>query len=164
MTSIRPARIEELDSLLRIVKGAIRDMESRGIMQWDDVYPDEATLRKDVEQQHMHVIEVDGQVAGMVCINDIESPEYQAVPWEYPGKVLVVHRLAIDPGHQRKKLASRLMDFAEQQALLRKYQTIRLDAFTKNPASLALYEKRGYRMAGTVVFRKGPFHCYEKAV
>jgi ribosomal protein S18 acetylase RimI-like enzyme len=164
MTIIRPARIDELDGLLDVVRATIRHMESQGIYQWDDIYPDRATLQKDVEKQHMHVIEIDGLIAGMVSINNEQSPEYRTVPWQYPGRVLVVHRLAIAPEHQRKKLASQLMDFAEREAADKKYESIRLDAFVPNLAATAFYERRGYREAGTVLFRKGPFLCYEKAI
>ena len=54
------------------------------------------------------------------------------------------------------------MDFAEEDAATKGYHTIRLDAFTQNPAAVALYERCGYRNAGTVRFRKGIFFCYEK--
>lgn len=112
----------------------------------------------------MYVIENEGSVAGLITLNEGESPGYGDVSWVYPGRVLVVHRLTIAPEHQGKKLASRLMDFAEGEAASKGYDTIRLDAFTQNPTAIALCERRGYRKAGTVRFRKGVFFCYEKAL
>jgi len=164
MTAIRPARIDELAILLTIVRAATRHMESQGILQWDDVYPDKATLQKDIEKQHMHVIEVNGQIAGMISINNEQSPEYQVTQWRYPGKALVVHRLTIDPSHQRQGLATRLMQFVERTAESQDCDTIRFDAFTQNPGATALYEHLGYEKAGTVRFRKGVFFCFEKPV
>jgi len=164
MTAIRPARIDELDILLGIVRSTIRQMESQGIFQWDDVYPDRATLQKDIEKRHMQVIENRGEVAGMVAINDEQSPEYQEVPWQYSEPALVIHRLIIDPAQQRKKLASQLMDFAELAAADAKCESIRLDVFVWNPSAITFYKKRGYRQAGTVYFRKGPFLCCEKHI
>jgi len=164
MTSIRPARIDELDRLLDIIRAATRHMESQGIHQWDDIYPDRATLQKDVEKQHMQVIEIDGHIAGMVSINDEQVPEYQDVQWHYPGRALVVHRLTIEPSHQRRGLAACLMEFVERTAENQGYDTIRFDAFTENPVATALYEHLGYEKAGTVLFRKGLFFCFEKPV
>ena len=164
MTAVRPARIDELDGLLDIVAAVIRHMESQGIHQWDDIYPDRATLQKDVAKQHMRVIEVNGRLAGMVSINDEQSNEYRNVPWQYSGKALVVHRLTVDPEHQRKRLASQLMDFAEREGADKGYESIRLDVFALNPAAIFFYIRRGYRKAGTVRFRKGPFLCYEKLI
>lgn len=161
---IRTAHSGELEVLHGIVKAATCHMDEQGIPQWDEIYPNREVLSKDVERQELHVIEVEGRVAGLVVINDDQSPEYAAIPWMHPGHALVVHRLTIHPKYQRKGLATRLMDFTEETAVIKCYDCIRLDAFTLNPAAFTLYESRGYRRAGTVHFRKGEFYCYEKAV
>ena len=164
MTTIRLARIEELDFVHGLVQEATRHMDNQGIPQWDDIYPSKAILNADIENQQMHVIEVEGRVAGLIVINEVQSPEYASIAWKHSGRALVVHRLTIHPGYQRHKLASNLMDFAEEMAATENYDCIRLDAFTRNPAAFALYENRGYRRAGIVRFRKGEFFCYEKKI
>ncbi len=161
---IRLARPDELEVLLGIVRAATRHMNEQGIPQWDEIYPNREILWKDVEKQELHIIEVKGCVSGLIVINDDQSPEYATVQWRYPGRALVVHRLTIHPAYQRNRLATRLMEFAEETAVTKEYDCIRLDAFTRNPAAFTLYENRGYRNAGTVHFRKGEFYCYEKAM
>jgi ribosomal protein S18 acetylase RimI-like enzyme len=139
-------------------------MDNQGIPQWDDMYPSKAILNADIEKQQMYVIEVEGRVAGLIVINEVQSSEYTSVGWKHSGRVLVVHRLTIHPDYQRRKLASYLMDFAEEKAATENYECIRLDAFTRNPAAFTLYENRGYRRAGIVLFRKGEFFCFEKKI
>jgi ribosomal protein S18 acetylase RimI-like enzyme len=156
--------MEDLELLHAMVKDGTKHMDEQGIFQWDDIYPDKAILTHDIERQEMHVIEQNGRAAGFIVINEEQSPEYAAVPWEYAGRVLVVHRLTIAPAHQRRGLATRLMDFAEDTAVIRCYDCVRLDAFTRNPAALTFYDRRGYNKTGIVHFRKGQFYCYEKAV
>jgi ribosomal protein S18 acetylase RimI-like enzyme len=163
MDIIRIALISDLEIVLAIVRETTRHMDEQGIFQWDDLYPEKAILQKDIENSQMHLIEEEGEVAGMITLNEKQEPEYNDVRWIYPGRILVVHRLGVAPEHQGKGLASHLMDFAEAKALSQGYDAIRLDAFTKNPLALGLYEHRGYRKAGTVSFRKGLFFCYEKA-
>lgn len=164
MTTIRLARIEELDFVHGLVQEATRHMDNKGIPQWDDIYPGKAILNADIENQQMHLIEVEGRVAGLIVINEVQSPEYASVAWKHSGRALVVHRLTIHPDYQRRKLASYLMDFAEEKAATENYDCIRLDAFTRNPAAFTLYENRGYRKAGIVLFRKGEFFCFEKKI
>ena len=164
MTRIRPARIEDLDVLHGIIRDATRHMDEQGIPQWDEIYPNKLVLKDDVEKQQMQVIEIEERVAGLIVINEDQSPEYADVPWKYSGRVLVIHRLTIDPTYQRRGLAMHLMDFAEEIAATENYDCIRLDAFTRNPAAFTLYENRGYRRAGIVRFRKGEFFCYEKEI
>jgi len=164
MTTIRLARLEELETVYSLVQDAIRHMDDQGIPQWDDIYPTKAILNADIENQQMYLIEVEGRVAGLTVINEDQSAEYAGVAWRYDGRALVVHRLTIRPGYQRRKLASYLMDFVEEMAADKEYDCIRLDTFTRNPAAFAMYENRGYRKAGIVRFRKGDFFCYEKKI
>ena len=164
MTAIRPARIAELPELMALVKAAVRHMESQGICQWDDHYPNAAVLQADIENRHLHVVDADGQMAGMVSINEEQAPEYQAVPWQYAGKALVIHRLTIAPAFQRRKLATRLLEFAEKTAESQGYDTLRLDVFAENPGAIGLYKNFGFKAAGTVRFKKGLFVCFEKPV
>ena len=164
MTRIRAAHIEDLDVLHGIIKDATRHMDQQGIAQWDEIYPNKLVLKDDVEKQQMQIIEVEERVAGLIVLNEDQSPEYADVPWKFSGRVLVIHRLTIDPTYQRRGLAMRLMDFAEEVAATDKYDCVRLDAFTRNPAAFSLYGNRGYRRAGMVRFRKGEFFCYEKEI
>lgn len=164
MMKIELARLEELDALHGIVRAAVRHMDEQGISQWDEVYPSRSVLKKDIDRQQMYILEAGGQEAGIMVLNEEQSPEYTEIDWKYAGRALVIHRLTVAPGFQRRGLATRLMDFAEEFAFTEGYDCIRLDAFTGNPAAFGLYERRGYRKAGVVRFRKGEFFCYEKKV
>lgn len=162
--TIRLARIDDLEVLHGIVQDATRRMVEQGIAQWDEIYPNKEIILQDIERQECSIIEQDGGAVGIIAINEDQPPEYAAVTWTYAGRALVVHRLTIAPAHQRRGLATRLMDLAEDIAATRHYDCVRLDAFTRNPAAIALYERRGYKKAGIVRFRKGDFYCYEKAI
>ncbi len=91
-------------------------MDQQGIAQWDEIYPNKLVLKDDIEKQQMHMIEVEGRVAGLIVLNEDQLPEYADIPWKFSGRVLVIHRLTIDPTYQRRGLAMRLMDFAEEVA------------------------------------------------
>ena len=159
---IRPAKANDLNQVLELVKVCIQDMEKHGIYQWDDIYPDPGTLQKDIELSQMWVIEDEGRLCGIMVLNEQESPGYENIPWMYQGKVLVVHRLAVHPDYQDRGLATRLMEYAEQWGKENGYDVIRLDAYTENPGAVGLYQKLKYRQAGTVKFRKGWFYGFEK--
>lgn len=162
MIKIRHATAEEVGKLFTIIQAARWSMASQGIDQWDEIYPTEAILQEDLRKGDLHVITVEDRPTGMIVLNEEQSPEYAAVSWKYATPALVVHRLTIDPKNQRQGLAIRLMEFAERNAAVQGHNAIRLDAFTRNPGAIALYEHLGYRRAGTVQFRKGLFYCYEK--
>lgn len=163
-TSIRPASIADLERVAQITESAILRMESLSIHQWDANYPNSSHLREDIEAGQMHVIQTGRTIAGFVTLNEWQHEAYAAVRWNLPGRALVVHRLTVDPAFQGRRLASRLMDFVEREADAQGYDVIRLDAFSKNPRAMALYEHRSYSRVGEMPTPKGPFYCYEKSV
>ena len=161
---IRPALRAELNEVHAIVRAATFHMEEQGIFQWDEVYPNRDVLRDDIEKRELHVLEVNRGLVAFAVINEEQSPDWAKADWQYAGQPLTVHRLTVDPAFQRRGFAMRLMDFVEGTAAKGGYDCIRLDAFTQNPAAFGLYEKRGYRKAGIVPFRKGEFFCYERKI
>jgi GNAT superfamily N-acetyltransferase len=163
---VRGAHEDDLPRLLELLAACVEQMRAKGIDQWDDVYPNEATLRADVQRGACYVASAPGRpVAGGFVIDDRQEPEYAAVPWKIVGSpVGVVHRLMVHPAVQRRGLARHLMRFAELRARGLGYGAIRLDAFTGNAPSLGLYRGLGYDEVGGVRLRKGAFRCFEKGL
>jgi ribosomal protein S18 acetylase RimI-like enzyme len=161
---IRAATQDDLPCLARIVAQTISAMNAQGICQLDSHYPSTADLEADILQRSLYVITYGDAPRGLVALNDHQEPEYASLLWSHSGPSLVVHRLAIAPSCQGKGLAGKLMDFTESYARSKGYASIRLDAFSENPAACRLYQRRGYRHVGDVRFRMGLFHCYEKVL
>jgi ribosomal protein S18 acetylase RimI-like enzyme len=161
---IRAAIPKDLEVAFAILKAAIAHMERDGIYQWDDVYPSLGDLSKDIDFGIMYFACIDTVPQGFVSVDRNQPSEYATVSWHYHGDAAVVHRLTVHPDAQGKRVGRHLMDFVESFASKQGCHCVRLDAFIDNPRAWRLYEKRGYRRAGTVTFRKGPFYCYEKAL
>jgi ribosomal protein S18 acetylase RimI-like enzyme len=158
---IRRAKPQDLHEVMDLIRSCVRHMESQGIYQWDEIYPDESTCVNDIERHELSLLEKDSRICGIMALNEFQELAYQTVKWQFSGKVLVVHRLAIDPAFHGNGFARQLMQFAYECARKRQYVGIRLDAFAYNPRAVALYERLGYHKADTVMFRKGLFFCFE---
>jgi len=162
---IRRAKIEELNSLMLLLRAVIANLNSLGIDQWDEIYPDAVTINNDIQERTLFVLEEDGVIKGMVVLNEFQDKEYIDVEWRHAaGKALVVHRLSVHPSYQGQGVARRLMHFTERFADDNGYTSIRLDTFSKNPITMSFYKSLRYGIAGTVNFRKGLFYCFEKAI
>jgi GNAT superfamily N-acetyltransferase len=160
---VRRAHEDDLPRLGALLRACVAQMRDLGIDQWDEVYPDEATLRADVRAGTLYVGAAPAHpVAGAFAVDRRQEPEYAAVPWRFDGAAGVVHRLMVHPSWQRRGLARLLVGFAEVTARRLGCGAMRLDAFTGNAPSLRLYQSLGYRDAGAVRFRKGEFRCLEK--
>ena len=157
---------QEIDSVMLLIKTAIEKMHSAGIEQWGDYYPTRDIFLGDIADCSLYAARVDGNIAGIVVLNEIQSREYESIDWvDKQGKVLAVHRLCVSPAFQGKGIGRKLMQFAENYARENNYSSIRLDAFAKNPVSVGLYESLGYQRRGLVTYRPWSIsYCYEKVL
>jgi ribosomal protein S18 acetylase RimI-like enzyme len=160
-----PASSDDIPSLLALTKACVARMRELGIDQWDDFYPDETLIAADVASGTVHVLKQDGELIGCVTVDEKADPNWQGLAWTTPDDgAAAVHRLMIDPSHQRRGLAKHLMLHAEAIAKANGQHTLRLDAFTLNPPSLRLYASLGYTRTGTAQMRKGAFLGFEKVI
>lgn len=159
----RKAKIYDSDKIMAVINNAVIDMEAEGIHQWDCIYPNTDVIKKDIDEGNLYVYMDEGIIKGLMVLNDFQDEEYKLIKWELDsGRNLVIHRLCIDPSFKGQGLATKFVKFAEEFGRAKNYQSIRLDAFTENKYALNLYKKNGYKLRGTVTFRKGDFYCFEK--
>ena len=162
---IRRAKILEIPEILSISKACAKHMIKQGIFQWNETYPSREAFEKDCEREELYVLELDGEIAGMITITTLIDPEYVPVKWlTKDADTIYIHRLGVHPRHQGKGYAQRLMDYAENFARAEGFVSVRLDTFSQNKRNQKFYEQRGYQKLENIYFPKQsmhPFHCYE---
>lgn len=159
------AKHNQIDEIYAILSRCRNALGSLGIFQWTNMYPNRQIVEQDILNNQLYCLTDNDLCIGVVTINDTQEIEYASIKWECnDGKVLVVHRLAIDLKYQGQGYARKLMDFTEEFARQHCYSSIRLDAFSKNESVLRFYELRGYKKMGEIFFpgRESAFFCYEK--
>jgi ribosomal protein S18 acetylase RimI-like enzyme len=160
---IAPAALTDLGALKVLTKCCVARMRELGIEQWDEVYPDEAVIARDLAARTLHGLWGGGEIIGCVTVDTQADPLWQGLDWSADGEPFAaVHRLMIHPSQQGRGLAKRLMAHAESLARADARRSIRLDTFAANPLALALYQKLGYRQTGQATMRKGVFVGFEK--
>jgi ribosomal protein S18 acetylase RimI-like enzyme len=165
---IQIATISDLDSLYAITKSCAQLMIENQIFQWNETYPSKEILQKDIELQQLWKLTIETEIIGMLVLTEIEDAEYKYVKWLTENcHNLYVHRLAVHPIFQGKGYAQQLMNFAENYAKEKKYNSIRLDTFSQNKRNQQFYEKRNYTKLATIYLpnqSEFPFYCYEKVL
>jgi len=164
---IEKGKLSEINQLFQIYLNGKNELEKNGIYQWTDNYPTRSIIENDLEKEVLFILRNDKAIIGAINISEEQEPEYETIKWVFDNsKVLVIHRLVIDPKYQGKGYAKKLMDFAEKFAKENNCSSIRLDAYTQNERVIDFYEKRKYFIRGNVNFseREYPFHCMEKEI
>ena len=157
------ARKTDLNELLSLFRAATRQMDKQGIFQWDELYPDEGILSEDVARGNMTIGMIEGRIAVAFMLDYCEDSDYESAHWRCrETQIVVLHRLCVHPDFQGQGIAQQAMNYLENEVRSHGRKTIRLDAFSQNPAALHLYESRGYQKAGSIQYRKGLFYLYEK--
>ncbi len=159
------ATIENLTEIVSLIKSAVFSMEQMGIYQWDEIYPDEATIKQDIESGELYIGKVDDITAVIYVINIHCDDEYINGDWQYPNSdYRIVHRLCVHPDFQNMGIGRMTMEHIETELSKKGIEAIRLDAFKDNPYALKLYKKLGYKIVGYADWRKGRFYLYEKNI
>lgn len=161
--TLRKARAEDSKQVIAMYGHASKILAGLGIDQWDELYPTPGLLRADIEKGEMFVAILTGSIAASVVTNKEFDDAYNAAQWrEKSGKFAVVHRLCVNPDFHNIGIGTAAMRKIEPILQKEGAASIRLDAFSKNPYAIKLYEKLGYQITGTANWRKGLFYLYEK--
>ena len=162
---IRKANLAEIPEILDLTRACAHHMIERGILQWNDSYPNESQFIEDLNRDELYVLVQEEKLIGCIVITTLKDPEYETVEWLTPdGSNVYVHRLAVHPDYQGMGFAQQLMDHAERLAIEKQMRSIRLDTFSQNPRNQKFYEQRGYTKLGDIFLpnqSEYPFHCYE---
>lgn len=157
----REGTVEDIDEIMELIREAIVLMDSMGIHQWDELYPCRQDLISDLG--NLFVGEEDGRIAVIFVINRECDEQYFDYEWEYENW-FIIHRLCVHPDFQNRGIAKEAVMKAYDVVRQRGGDSLRLDAFSKNPYALRLYEKLGFKTRGYADLRMGRFVLMEKGI
>ena len=170
---IRRALETDLPAVARIYEEvlAAEDARPQSYTNWQrGKYPTIDTAQGAWEAGTLWVAEDSSGVYAAVILNDIQLPEYDAIPWQFAAErdqVAVIHTLVIRPALSGQGKARELIAFLEEESRRAGCTVMRLDTYEGNLPANLMYPKLGYRLAGaTEFFFQGFIHeilnCYEK--
>eukprot|EP01041_Mallomonas_annulata_P005605 gene5605-11318_t len=168
---IRIANYDDLVQIMNIVPHVIAAMNACGNLQWSEIYPLENNFKDDIDKNELWVAVLisTSEVVGFAALTTDQPPEYAEVGWDLRETVIVPHRLAVSPCHQKKGIAKALMNKAEDLAKQKGYSCVRVDTCSRNVNARKLIEKCGYNYVGELMngfplARDMTFLCFEKII
>jgi ribosomal protein S18 acetylase RimI-like enzyme len=164
---IRLAKLNDIPQIMQLIAEVVPDMNASGNFQWDSTYPNTQVFENDIALNQLWVAEEKGSIAGIAAITTDQEPEYAHIGWDINQQAIVTHRLAVNPKYRGKGIAVALLMQAEQEAINRGINILRIDTNTSNQATQRLFPKLGYQFAGEIGLSFRPnlrFYCYEKSL
>ena len=157
---IRKATYDDLPVLMDVFRKARGIMRSSGNMhQWNDGYPSETVVRKDIDNGHCVVLCEEGEVVATMAFIPGPDPTYAEIydgGWLSDEPYHVIHRIAVaEPGHNAAKA---LLDWGFGQA-----GSIRIDTHKDNVIMQHVLSKYGFTHCGMILLANGdPREAYQK--
>lgn len=160
------ANIQDLPGILELFHQVRNHLRSRGLNQWPEHYPDPKEILESIVAESVWLFMGQNSLIGSFTLDEKQDPSYESIGWKYQApRSFVLHKIAINPKYQSqgfgKLLTQKSIDLAREMG----GDQLRLDTWSLNPASIALYEKLGFERAeGFCYFHghKAPFICFEK--
>lgn len=164
--NFRKATLSEQSQIWEILQQAIIRRKEDGSNQWQDGYPNQEVIRKDIEKGAGFVLTEGETMVGYCAVLVNDEPEYAKIKgsWLSDNDFVVFHRVAISEKHLGKGLAKKILEFVEEFALSHHIYSIKADTNFDNGAMLKIFEKMGYVYCGEVYFRGCPRRAYEKVL
>lgn len=161
---IRKASLNDVDSIMDIIKSTVEEMKTYNNTQWDESYPQAKDFIKDIESEELYVEAEGKEIKGFICINYIEQKEYDDLNWVSNSKAMVIHRMAVNPKFRQQGIATKLIKLAEQLALDNNVVYLKTDTYSINTKMNSLFKKCGFNLVGEMSFlgKEKPFFCYDK--
>lgn len=161
---IRKASLNDVDSIMDIIKSTVEEMKIYNNTQWDESYPQAKDFIKDIESEELYVEAEGKEIKGFICINYIEPKEYDDLNWVSNSKAMVIHRMAVNPKFRQQGIATKLIKLAEQLALDNNIVYLKTDTYSINTKMNSLFKKCGFNLVGEMSFlgKEKPFFCYDK--
>lgn len=162
--TFRKAESADQAQIWAILQQAIIRRKKDGSRQWQDGYPNENVVAKDLKNGFGYVICEGVNIAGYVAIIFNAEPAYDKIEgsWLTNGEFLVVHRLAVSEQYAGRGLAKKILDHTEELALKNQIFSVKADTNFDNVAMLKTFERAGYQYCGKVTFNGSPREAFEK--
>lgn len=127
--------------------------------QWNDGYPSENIVRKDIDNGNCYVLCDDGEVVATMAFIPGPDPTYAEIydgGWLSDAPYHVIHRIAVaEPGHNAAKA---LLDWGFVQT-----GSIRIDTHKDNVIMHHVLSKYGFTHCGMILLANGdPREAYQK--
>lgn len=153
---IRRATYSDLKSLMKLFEGAKRIMRASGnLNQWNDGYPSENVLRKDIDSGDCYVLCEGGLVIGTMALIKGPDPTYSYIDgeWLNDNPYYVIHRIATSSSGNN--VARRMFDWAYEYISADNCSTIRIDTHRDNCIMKHILTKYGFTECGIIYLANG---------
>ncbi|GIM61043.1 N-acetyltransferase [Capnocytophaga canis] len=162
----RIATTDDFSAIWEIILFAKEIRKQEGSSQWQDGYPNEATIFADIQNKYGYVVEFQSEIVGYFAFILGAEPAYESIDgkWVSEQPYAVVHRMAVSAKGKGKGLSKRMLQKAAELSVDNNRFSLRIDTNFDNIPMLRSIQTLGYVYCGEVYFRGSARKAFEKVL
>ena len=161
---------KNLEPIMKIIGEAQVFLASHNIDQWQNGYPNEEAILRDITNNVSYIItSKDSILIGTATFSTKKEPTYKSIEGEWitksDSKYGVIHRMAVTNEFRKKGIAKFIFEQCEQQLLQNNIMSMRIDTHEDNLVMQSLLKKLKYLYCGVIYLDNGDKRlAYEKCL
>ena len=145
----RPAEMRDLPRIQAVYRDIVKQMNSRQIQIWDDVYPC-AFFAGDITERRLYVLCRREEILSAFALCGT-NPGEKAVKWQKDRcRALYLERFGVNADYSGRGIGSLMLEKAKETAKNAGADYLRLFVAEENRPAIGLYSKNGFLRCGGI--------------
>ncbi|MDB9954667.1 GNAT family N-acetyltransferase [Flavobacteriaceae bacterium] len=164
------ANKEDVSLIMKLIGEAQAYLAAQHIEQWQNGYPNEQAILKDILNNESYVVKSQGSaLLATAMFTTRNEPTYKSIEgnWitEADATYGVIHRMAVGEKFRGRGVAKFIFNYCEQILNLNNIKSMRIDTHEDNLGMQALLKKLGYVFCGVIYLKNSDKRlAYEKLI
>ena len=170
LMNFRKSTFNDVDRILEIIEKAKIELKKLGLDQWQNGYPNREVIENDVKNRISYVLEEISEkddksknqsskkIIGTIVLSPKKEEPYSKIEgkWITNDDYIVIHRLSVDSEIKNKGIATKILEFSEEECIKNKILSIKTDTHENNEPMKRFLEKNGFSYCGVIYLDKEP--------
>ncbi|MDU7148958.1 MAG: GNAT family N-acetyltransferase [Clostridium sp.] len=155
---LRKSTEKDLKNIMKIINEAKAFLKNNKVDQWQNGYPNEEVILKDIRNNISYVLEDTGEIIGTTSLSFDVEETYNNIyegKWISNGKYAVIHRIAVSNNINRKGIGTEIIKKSEEICLSKGIKNIKIDTHEDNLIMQKLLEKNSFKYCGVIYLLDG---------
>ncbi|MDR1568414.1 MAG: GNAT family N-acetyltransferase [Streptococcaceae bacterium] len=149
----KPVSLNDWQEVFTILTTAVAFLAEQGINQWQNNYPNQATVFQDIQKQVSYQLVDENKILAVAVLNTEAEANYRKIEsgtWQNNGKYATIHRFAVNQAYQGRGIGKSMFQALIQQAQQLGFNDLRVDTHPDNLVMQQLILKNGFTYRGIV--------------
>lgn len=154
----RRATVEDVKYIINIIAQAQKYFKERKIDQWQNGYPNEEVIARDIYNESSYVLTEDNKVVATAALYFDEEKNYKNIyegNWKSNAPYSVIHRIAVSNQCKGRGVASIMLDEMSKLSKEKNVHNLRVDTHMENLSMQSLLKKNHFDYCGIIYIEDG---------